>query len=209
MIWRVHAQTPQKQVVAKIVEGLRRGDIFVLPTDTVYSLVCSLDAARSINELYRIKRMPESQHLSLLCRDVAMVSAHAHAMPTRVFRALKAVTPGPYTFILKASRQMGKRGTGKRKEVGIRIVDHPLHQAIMAELDHPLVATSITSGDEYSTDPEDLDRLYGPRVSAVIDGGICIHSFSTVVDCLEEEMSIVRVGLGDPEALGLVGEVAE
>ena len=202
MILRTHAVTPQKPTVAKIVEGLRRGDIFVIPTDTVYALVCSLDAPRSINELYRIKRMEESHMLSLLCRDVAMVSAHAHGMPTNVFRAIKAATPGPYTFILKASRQMGKRGTGKRKEVGIRIVKHPLVAAILGSLDTPLIATSVTSEDELSTDPEDLDRLYGHRVEAVLDGGICYHVFSTVVDCTGDEMVITRRGAGEPSVLG-------
>lgn len=202
MIWRIHATTPQRPMVAKIVEGLRRGDIFVIPTDTVYALVCSLDSPRSINELYRIKRMEETHRLSLLCRDVAMVSAHAHGMPTNVFRAIKAATPGPYTFILKASRQMGKRGTGKRKEVGIRIVNHPLVQAVMDTLETPMIATSVTSEDELSSDPEDLDRLYGHRVEAIVDGGICYHVFSTVVDCTGDEMQIVRQGAGAAALLG-------
>lgn len=202
MIWRVHAVTPQKQTIAKIVEGLKRGDIFILPTDTVYALVCSIEAARSINELYRIKRMEESHRLSLLCRDVAMVSAYAHGMPTNVFRAIKAATPGPYTFILKAGRQTGRRGIGKRKEVGIRIVRHPLVEAIMEQMDVPMISTSVTSEDEFATDPEDLDRLYGHRVEAVIDGGICYHVFSTVVDCTDEEMVVTRKGAGDPALLG-------
>ncbi len=205
-IWHVHPVTPEKRYLQMIQNELDHGSVLILPTDTVYAFVCSLKSPRSINELYRLKDLPESQPLSLLCRDVAMASEYARAIPNPIFRFMKAHLPGPYTFILPANRKMDRRGQGKKKTVGIRIVNHPLHLALMEELDTPLVSTSITLTDEYYTDPQELERLYGSRVAVIVDGGMRYHEYSTVVDCSEEQIRLIRQGAGPIDDLPLDGQ---
>lgn len=206
MLWRVHPVTPQKRTIDQIVEELRNGEIFIVPTDTVYAFVCLMHHPHAINELYRIKGIPTTQHLSLLCRDVAMASYYAHGIPNAVFRFMKNVLPGPYTFILQANRNVDRRQTGKKKTVGIRIVNHPLHLALMERLDVPLISTSITVKEEITTDPEDLDRLYGHRIHAVIDGGIRYHDYSTILDCTSGDFYLLRQGIGDVSSIHIVNE---
>lgn len=201
MIIRCHPVTPEKRVVQQIAAGLSHGKIFIVPTDTVYAFICSMDFPASITQLYKLKNIPDKQPLSLLVSDVAMASKYARSIPTYAFRFMKSHTPGPYTFILKANREMNRKGTGKRQEVGIRIVNHPLHQALMEELNSPLIATSITEEDEYMTDPENLDAIYGHRIEAVVDGGIRNHEYSTVLDCTEENCEIIREGIGSLDDL--------
>src|SRR5690606_19071337 len=106
VIWHVHPETPQKPQIERMKTALQRGGIFIVPTDTVYAFVCSLDAPRAINELYKLKGMSEKQSLSLLCKDVAMAGVYAQSIPNHIFRFIKAMTPGPYTFIFKANRNM-------------------------------------------------------------------------------------------------------
>ncbi len=206
MIWRVHLETPQKKIILDAREALNQGEVLIMPTDTVYAFVCSLEAPRAINELYRLKNIPTTQHLSLLCRDVAMASKYSRSIPNHIFRFMKSVMPGPYTFILPANREMDRRGTGKKKTVGIRVVDHPLHTAIMEQLDIPLVSTSITIEGEYATDPEDLDAQYGHQVHAVLDGGIRYHDYSTILDCTTGDFVLKRRGIGDVDSIDVIEE---
>ena len=206
MLLKVHPETPQIRTVERIVEGLKDGEVFILPTDTVYAFVCLLEFPRAINELYRLKNIPTSQHLSLLCKDVAMASFYARGIPNHVFRFMKAVTPGPFTFILNANREMDRRGSGKKKTVGIRIVDHPLHKALMERLDVPLVSTSITSEGEFATDPEDLEARFGKQIHAVVDGGVRYHNYSTILDCSSGDLALLRQGIGDVSSLDLQEE---
>ena len=203
MIIRLHPETPQARVIDKIAGELTKGKIYILPTDTVYALVCSLDNPRAINQLYRLKKLPESHHLTLLCKDLAMVSHYAHSLPNSTFRLIKSLTPGPVTFILRANRLVDRRGSGKKRTVGIRIVDHPIHQALMEKLDTPLASTSITIEEELATDPEELELRFGHQIEAVIDGGIRYHEFSTILDCTEDEIKVIRQGCGDISHLGL------
>ncbi|MCB1326632.1 MAG: threonylcarbamoyl-AMP synthase [Spirochaetales bacterium] len=201
MIWPIHPQTPEKRRVTQILDELRKGGVLIVPTDTAYAFVCLLDAPRAINDLYRIKAMDERQHLSLLCRDVAMANHYAKNITNVLFRFMKAHTPGPYTFILNANRNVDRRGTGKRKEVGIRIVNHALHIALMEQLDMPLVSTSITTPGDYFTDPADLEQEFGSQVVAVVDGGPRANEYSTVLDCTGDRIRLVRQGLGDVSEL--------
>jgi tRNA threonylcarbamoyl adenosine modification protein (Sua5/YciO/YrdC/YwlC family) len=126
-----------------------------------------------------------------------MASRYAQSISNPVFRFMKAVTPGPYTFVLRANRQVDRRGVGKKKEVGVRIVDHPLHRALMERLDIPLISSSLSTDDEYVTDPEELDRLYGNQVEAVVDGGVSVKEVSTIIDCTEDPPRLLRRGAGD------------
>ena len=191
----------------KIIEGLAKGKTYIFPTDTVYALVASLDAPRAINDIYKIKGIPESQHLRLLCRDVAMASHYAIDIDSSVFRFMKSATPGPYTFIFKANRRMDRRGIGKKKSVGVRIVNHPLIQMLLEEAEYPLISSSITVEDEMSSDPEALEALYGHRVEAIVDGGILAHEYSTVIDCSGRDVLLIRQGIGPVEGLSYIEEL--
>ena len=201
MLLRIHPDNPEKRFVSQLVQELKQGAIYILPTDTVYALVASLGAHRAINEIYRLKNLPETRPLALLCRDVAMASQYAQTIPNSVFRFMKAHTPGPYTFILRANRQVDRRGVGKKKEVGVRFVGHALHQALMEQLDIPLISTSLTTEDEYFTDPDDLLQQYGHRVAGVVDGGVRPHVYSTILDCQSDPPLLVRAGEGAVEDL--------
>jgi tRNA threonylcarbamoyl adenosine modification protein (Sua5/YciO/YrdC/YwlC family) len=206
MLVKIHPKNPEKRIVKQILEGLKKGKIYILPTDTVYAFVCSLDHPKAISQLYKIKNMDEKQYLSLLCKDISMAGIYAKSIPDFVFKFMKNYTPGPYTFILPASKEMDRRGMGRRKEVGIRFVDHPLHKMMfeLGELDQPLVATSVRDGDEFITYPESLDKLYGHQVESIIDDGPKKNLYSTILDCTGDEIKIVREGKGPVYELGYV-----
>lgn len=206
MILRVHPENPQPRIINQILENLGNGEIYILPTDTVYAFVCLSDSPKAINRLYQLKNLTTAHHLSLLCRDVAMASQYTQKISNSVFRFIKASTPGPYTFILPANRMVDKRGTGKKKTVGIRIVDHTLHRALMEKLDIPLASTSITNEEEYFTDPEALELRFGKSVQAVVDGGIRPNEYSTILDCSGDKIVLVRQGIGDVSGLDLSAE---
>lgn len=195
MMWRVHPTHPEKRVVGWILEALEKDSVLILPTDTVYAFVCSALSPKAIEKIYEIKNLPENKPLSLLCADVAMASRYAQGISNTVFRFMKKVTPGPFTFIFRANRNMDRRAAGKRKEVGIRIVDHVLIQEILARRNEPLVSTSVPWEEEF-IDPEALEESYGKRVAAVVDAGIRENTPSTILDCSTGEISLIREGAG-------------
>jgi len=204
MLIKIHPKNPEKRIVKQVVEGLKKGKIYILPTDTVYAFVCSLEQPKSISMLYKIKNLDDKQYLSLLCKDISMAGIYARSIPDVVFKFMKNYTPGPYTFILPASKEMDRRGVGRRKEVGIRIVDHPLHKMLFeyGELTQPLVSTSVRDIDEFITYPESLEKLYSHQVEAIIDDGPKKNLYSTIIDCTGDEMKIVREGKGPVPELG-------
>jgi tRNA threonylcarbamoyl adenosine modification protein (Sua5/YciO/YrdC/YwlC family) len=195
LIWHVHPQNPEKRILGWIVEALVDGEILILPTDTVYAFACASDSPRAIEQVYALKNLPENKPLSLLCTDLAMASKYAQGISNSVFRFMKAATPGPFTFVFRANRNMDRRATGKRKEVGIRIVDHVLIQSIVEQLGVPLLSTSVPS-TEHFIDPEALDEEYGKRIHAVVDGGVSENLGSTILDCKDGEIEVVRKSAG-------------
>lgn len=195
MIWSVHPVNPEKRIVSWIVEALTQGKVLILPTDTVYAFACASDSPRAIEQIYALKNLAENKPLSLLCTDLAMASKYAQGISNSVFRFMKASTPGPFTFLFKANRNMDRRATGKRKEVGIRIVDHVLIQEVVGQLEIPLLSTSVPYED-FFIDPEVLDATYGKRVHAVVDGGVRENTGSTILNCVEGEITVERRGAG-------------
>lgn len=195
MMWRVHPTHPEKRTVGWILDALEDDRVLILPTDTVYAFACSATSPKAIEQLYAIKDLPENKPLSLLCADVAMASRFAQGISNQVFRFMKKATPGPFTFLFKANRNMDRRAAGRRKEVGIRIVDHVLIQEILTRRNEPLVSTSVPWEDPL-IDPEALEELYGKRVHAVVDAGIRENTPSTVLDCSNGEIVMVREGAG-------------
>lgn len=210
MLIKIHPINPEKRIVKQIAENLKKGKIYILPTDTVYAFVCAFDQPKSIQQLYKIKNMDEKQYLSLICKDISMAGIYSRFIPDQVFKFIKTYTPGPYTFILPASKEMDRRGIGRRKEVGIRFVNHPLYSMLfdIGEIDKPLISTSVREVEEFVTYPETLDKYYGHLVEAVIDDGPKKNLYSTIIDCIGE-MKIIRKGKGEVPELDYYPEEFE
>ncbi|MFN3605406.1 MAG: L-threonylcarbamoyladenylate synthase [Leptonema sp. (in: bacteria)] len=198
MIIQIHPENPEKRIVKQIAENLKIGKIYILPTDTVYAFVCGFDQPKAIQQLYKIKNMPEKQYLSLICKDISMAGKYARFISDKVFKFMKSHTPGPYTFILPASKEMDRRGLGKRKEVGIRFINHPLYFMLFdyAGIDKPLLSTSVREVEKFVTYPKSLDKAFGHLVEAIIDDGPKKNLYSTILDCTEG-MQIIRKGKGE------------
>jgi tRNA threonylcarbamoyl adenosine modification protein (Sua5/YciO/YrdC/YwlC family) len=193
---------PQPWLLARAVDVLRKGGVVVLPTDTVYGLTCTINHPAAIERIYALKDLDPKKPLSILVRDQRMVSRYARGVTTPVYRLLKRVLPGPYTFIFRATDEVPKIMLRKRKTIGIRIPDTPIVLAILDQLDEPLLTTSIlTPEDQYLNDPLEIERVYGRWVDLVVDGGVLVPNPSTVVDLSGEEPILVREGKGDLASL--------
>ena len=183
-----------------VVECLRNGGVIIYPTDTIYGIGCNIFDAGAIARIARIKNVDAKKaQFSFICSDLSHLSDYAKSVDTPVFRMLKAALPGPYTFILQASRQVPKQLKTKKDTVGIRIPDNKICSAIVKELGHPLMSASLPmDGDvEYFTDPELMYERFGKLVEIVIDGGIGEVLASTVIDCSAGEPTLVREGAGE------------
>ena len=196
----VHPVDPQPRVIAQAVELVREGGLLAYPTDSGYALGCALGNQEGKDRIVRIRQLDARHHFTLVCRDFAQLGQLVH-IDNSVFRAIKAATPGSYTFILPATKDVPRRLLHpKKKTVGVRIPDHPVVQALLAELGEPLLSsTLILPGEE---DPmtegwlvkEELDH----QVDAVIDSGECGTEPTTVVDFADGAPEVVRRGAGDP-----------
>jgi tRNA threonylcarbamoyl adenosine modification protein (Sua5/YciO/YrdC/YwlC family) len=192
----------------QITDCLRNGGVIIYPTDTVYALGCDINQQRAVEKVCRIKGIkPEKAHLSFVCSDLSQLSLYTKPIPNQVFRVMKKVLPGPYTFILEANNNVPrllKQNT--KKTVGIRVPDNDICRAIVRALGNPLISTSVyDEGDEiveYYSDPALIHAQYQHEVDLVIDGGFGNLYPSTVVDCSEGGIEVVREGLGSVEALG-------
>ena len=203
--FQVHPDNPQLRLIKQAAQIIHGGGIVALPTDSCYALVCHLDDKAAVEKLRRIRGIDEKHHLTLLCRDLSEIAVYAR-VDNKQFRLLKAATPGPYTFILEATREVPRRlSHPSRKTIGLRVPENPITELLMAELGQPLLGTTlILPGDgEPLTDPELVLERLCKQVDLVIDGGACSFEPTTVVDLTAEEPVLVRAGRGDPAALGL------
>lgn len=201
MLLPVHPKNPEPRKIARVVETLRAGGIVIYPTDTVYGIGCDLMNRKAIAQLCRIMNIkPQKLDLSFICTDLSQVSHYVSHMDNSIFKLLKKTLPGPYTFILASSSRVPKILDVNKKTVGIRIPDHAITQAIVAELGNPVITASIKDDDqikEYTTDPEEIYEDFKHQVDIVIDGGPGGNVPSTVVDCTGSEWVVVREGLGE------------
>ena len=198
----INPQYPEPRKVRQAVACLESGQNVVYPTDTIYGLAAAVDQRAAVDRLYRLRRLDRSKPLSLICPDLSVVSEYA-IVDNDCFRIMRRVLPGPFTFILKATRQAPRLGQSKRKTVGIRIPDHPVALALVQALGAPVLSTS-GSGDPGAdlSDPVSLAETYaGTDVSLVLDAGILLGTPSTVIDWSEDEPVIVREGAGDVSLL--------
>ena len=195
----IHPDNPQQRLVCKVADIVRRGGVVVYPTDSVYALGCHIGDKQALDRIRNIRRVDKNHNFTLLCRDLSELASYAR-VDNRVFRVLKANTPGPFTFILPASSEVPKRLMHpKRKTVGIRVPDSAIAQALLNELGEPMMTvTLIMPGDEYPlTDPYDIRQSLETQVDAIIDGGYCGLEPTTVVDMTGDQPEMRRQGMGD------------
>lgn len=199
MLISIHPDNPQDRLIKQAVDILEKGGVIIYPTDTLYAFGCSIMSKKAVIQVCRLKNIdPEKAQLSCICKDLKDAGIYSIQPSTSVFKTMKNVLPGPYTFILKASKEVPRHFQSKRKTIGIRIVDHPIAQAIREALGHPLLSASIPiESDTYWVDPRDLHDQWGNQVDLVIDGGMGDTLPSTIVDCSEGEIQIIREGKGD------------
>jgi tRNA threonylcarbamoyl adenosine modification protein (Sua5/YciO/YrdC/YwlC family) len=199
MLLQVHPQNPQPRQVTKAVECLQRGGIIIYPTDTIYGLGCDILQQRAIEKICRIKHVdPKKAQLSFICADLSHLSIYAKQLSTATFRLLKECLPGPYTFILPASKMVPKILQSNKDTVGLRIPDNKIAMAIINELGRPILSASLPGElvEDY-TDPEIMHENFINDVDIVIDGGIGGVTPSTVIDCTGPEPVVLRRGAGE------------
>src|SRR5688572_10438965 len=198
---RIHPLNPEGRKIQHTVEILRRGGIIIYPTDTIYGMGCDLMNRKSIERLCQIMDIkPQKLDLSFICHDLSQISQYVKRIDTPVFKILKKALPGPYTFILESSSKVPRILDVNKKTVGVRIPDHQIPMAIVAVLGNPLINSSIKNIDiikEYTTDPEEIYEEFKHVVDLVIDGGIGKNIPSSVIDCTDDQIVVVREGLGD------------
>ena len=203
--FHIHPDNPQLRLIKQAAHIIQSGGVVALPTDSCYALVCQLDDKAAVERLRRIRGIDEKHHLTLLCRDLSELGVYAR-VDNRQFRLLKAATPGAYTFILEATKEVPRRlSHPSRKTIGLRVPEHRIVQCLLEELGQPLLGTTLTMpGDEDSlTDADTIRERLEKLVDLIVDGGVCAHGPTTVIDLTGAEPEVVRVGRGDPAALGL------
>ncbi|TNE81039.1 MAG: threonylcarbamoyl-AMP synthase [Bacteroidetes bacterium] len=197
----VHPINPDQRKIQQAVEVIRKGGVLIFPTDTIYALGCDLNNNKAIERVCRILgKKPERANLSLICADLSVLSQYSAPINSTVFKLMKHCLPGPYTFILKASRLVPKLFQTNKKTVGIRVPDNKIVQALLEQLDFPLVSSSIHAEDEiidYLTDPDEIFEVFGHQVDLMLDGGAGDNIPSTVIDCVEGIPTLIREGKGE------------
>lgn len=199
MLLRIHPDNPQPRLIKQVVEKLQQGGIIIYPTDTVYGLGCDILQQKAVERICRIKKVePRKAQLSFVCSDLSHLSDFTRPLSTPVFRLLKEHLPGPYTFILPASKMVPKMMQSKKDTIGLRIPSNTIALAITNELGRPILSASLPGENvEDYTDPEVMHQNFMNEVDYVIDGGIGGIVPSTVVDCTGEEPLLIREGLGE------------
>jgi tRNA threonylcarbamoyl adenosine modification protein (Sua5/YciO/YrdC/YwlC family) len=195
----IHPETPQSRLIQQAVSIIQRGGVVVYPTDSAYALGCQLGDKKAMERIRRIRSLREDHNFTLVCRDLSELGTYAR-VENVVYRLLRHATPGPYTFVLEATREVPRRLVQpKRKTIGLRVPDHPIPQALLEALDEPLMsATLILPGDDYPmTDPYDIRERLEHEVDLVIDGGFCGLEATSVIDLTDTVPVILRRGVGD------------
>ncbi len=201
----IHPDNPNARLIRQAAAMLRDGGIVVYPTDTCYALGCHLDDKDAVMRIRQIRKLDEQHHFTLMCRDLSEISRYARVDNTK-FRLLKANTPGNYTFILEATKEVPRRlQHPKRSTIGIRIPDHPVALALLEEMGEPILSSTLILPDaEWPlTDPERIRELLEKQVELVIDGGAVGLDFSTVIDLTGEVPVLLRQGKGDAAPFGI------
>ena len=200
---KIHPINPEGRKVQRAVDVLKNGGIIIYPTDTIYGIGCDLMNRKSIERLCHVMDIkPQKLDLSFICTDLGQISEYVKRIETPVFKILKKSLPGPYTFILESSAKVPRILNVNKKTVGVRIPDHAIPKAIVQLLGNPLITSSIKDDDvikEYTTDPQEIYEDFKHSVDLVIDGGAGNNIPSSVIDCTNGQIVIVREGMGSVE----------
>jgi tRNA threonylcarbamoyl adenosine modification protein (Sua5/YciO/YrdC/YwlC family) len=199
MILQINPMHPQPRHIERVAAILRSGGVIVYPTDTVYGLGCDINSKKALDTVRRIKRTDNKRHLSFVFSDLKTIANYAQ-VTDRAYKILKRYLPGPYTFVLKATKLVPRIVLTKRHEVGIRIPDNRISQALVAEMGNPILSSSVRlPDDQLLDDPREIDRIYKGQVDLVIDGGVFLPEPSSVISLLDDEPVVIREGKGDVE----------
>ena len=201
MYLSINSQNPQMRLIRKAVDVLQDGGVIIYPTDTVYGLGCSLFNKRGIDKIYEIKRRSRKQPLSFVCADLKDISRYARVSDF-AYKTMKRLLPGPYTFILDASRLVPKIILPKRLTTGIRVPDNKICLSLVGELGQHIISTSVSTedGDVFSN-PSEIKDKFGHCVDLIIDGGILVSEPSSIVSLVDDMIEIIREGNGDVSTL--------
>ena len=203
--FEIHPENPQPRLLKQAVSILQGGGVMAVPTDSSYALVCQLDDTKAVERLRRIRQVDEKHHLTLLCRDLSELASYAR-VDNRQFRLLKHGTPGPFTFILEATKEVPRRlSHPSRRTIGLRVPEHRVTQALLEQMGQPLLATTLIPPGEREplNDPQAIRARFERELQAVVDAGACPAESTTVIDLTGDEPVVVRLGRGDPSRLGL------
>lgn len=197
MILQINPMYPQPRHISRIAQTLRADGVIIYPTDTVYGLGCDIKSKKALDRVRRIKRTDNKRHLSFVFSDLKTIAEYAQ-VTDNAYKILRRYLPGPYTFVLKATRLVPRIVLTKRNEVGIRIPDNRICQALVEELGNPILSSSVRMPDEQLLDdPKDIDNIYKSQVDLVIDGGVFLPEPSSVISLLDDEPEVIRKGKGD------------
>ncbi len=203
--FEIHPQNPQKRLILQAVDVLRAGGVIAYPTDSAYALGCCLGEKKAVERIKRLRELDDKHNFTLVCADLSALSVYAK-VDNREFRMLKNTTPGPYTYILNATSEVPRLLLHpKRRSIGLRVPDHVLTHALLAELGAPIMSVTLQlPGDALPmNDPELIRDRIGKQLDLIIDGGACPMDPTTVVDLRGEVPEILREGRGDPSAFGV------
>jgi len=193
----VNPQNPQPRLISRVVETLKQGGVIGYPTDTTYGIGCDIFNKKGVKKIYQIKQRDPRKPFSFICADISDVANDAQ-VSNFAFKIMRRHLPGPYTFVLEATRVVPDLLTTRQKTVGIRIPDNPIALSIVRELGHPLVTTSANiSGEESYHDPLQIEEAMGRMLDMVIDGGVLLGEPSTVISLVNDHLEVLRQGSGD------------
>ncbi len=199
----IHPTHPQPRLIASIVQTIRSGGLIAYPTDSCYAFGCHIGDKRAMDRIRRIRKTDKHHNFTLVCKDLSEISTYAR-VDNWAYRLLKSMTPGPYTFILQATREVPKRlQNPKRRTIGLRVPDHPVVQAMLDTLGEPIMSSTLSlPGDELpQTDPEEIERRIGHQVDVIVDAGPVGIEPTSVIDLSSDRIEILREGRGDVSAL--------
>ncbi|MBN2568983.1 MAG: threonylcarbamoyl-AMP synthase [Deltaproteobacteria bacterium] len=200
MLLNINSENPQLRLITKAVQVLNDGGMIICPTDTAYGMGCDLFNRRGIEKIYEIKQRSKKQPFSIVCADLSDISNYA-VVSNYAYKIMKRLLPGPYTFVLEASRLVPKILMPKRKTVGIRVPDNRICLTLVREFGRPIISTSVTTEQgDIMVDPLEMEKKLNRHVDLFIDGGIITTELSSVVSLVDDVPEVIRVGRGDVSA---------
>jgi tRNA threonylcarbamoyl adenosine modification protein (Sua5/YciO/YrdC/YwlC family) len=197
MILTINAKNPQQRLIRKVVEVVEGGGVIGYPTDTIYGIGCDLFNPEAIRKVHRLKKLDGKKPLSFICSDLKDISRYAY-VSNYAYKMMKRLLPGAYTFVLKATKLVPKIAMTRQNTVGIRIPDNKICLALVKDLGHPIISTSVDKPDEgLYNDPAEIEERFGKQLDLVIDGGIIVAEHSSIVDLIDDIPKVIRKGKGD------------